>query len=172
MSKAKTPILAGIVAAMMIAPFALAQETTSPPDATPPAATSQSQPKIAPRGPQTSTAVRPGRNAQAPCDREARRERRRDGEGRGYGKRHERGEYGRRHGGRDYGERHEYREHHAGRLGWFKRMWDHDDDEGDDDDDDYRGRGRGMNRPAPSGSVTPPANGLFNNGAKPKAQVN
>ncbi len=168
MSKAKTPILAGIVATMIIAPVALAQETTSTPEVTPPAATSQSQPEIAPRSPQTSTAVRPGRNADIPCDREARRERRRDGEGRGYGERHERGEYGRRHGRREYGERHEYRERHAGRFGWFKRMWD--DDEGDDDDDDYRGRG--MNRPAPSGSVAPPANGLFNNGAKPKAQVN
>lgn len=45
---------------------------------------------------------------------------------------------------------------------------DDDDDDCDDDDDDCRGA---MN-PAPAGSSAPPQNGLFNNGAAPKVQVN
>ena len=44
----------------------------------------------------------------------------------------------------------------------------HDDDDDDDDDDDG---GRGRN-PTPAGSITPPHNGLFGNGAPPKVQVN
>ena len=57
---------------------------------------------------------------------------------------------------------------------------EHDDDgddrdeAGDDDDDDCDGNtvcNTGTN-PAPSGSVPPPKNGLFGNGAAPKAQVN
>jgi hypothetical protein len=43
------------------------------------------------------------------------------------------------------------------------------DDEDDDDDD---GAGRGAINPAPAGSVTPPQNGLFGNGAAPQALVN
>jgi hypothetical protein len=53
---------------------------------------------------------------------------------------------------------------------------DDEDDErpkrsGDDDDDDD-GAGRGAVNPAPAGSVTPPQNGLFGNGAAPQVQVN
>lgn len=51
---------------------------------------------------------------------------------------------------------------------------DHDDDEDDedcddDDDDDCRG---GAPNPAPAGTVAPPQNGLFGNGAPPQVQVN
>ncbi|MDQ0304884.1 hypothetical protein [Ancylobacter polymorphus] len=45
-----------------------------------------------------------------------------------------------------------------------------DDDEDDDDDDDFHGGS--VSAPAPAGSVAPPNNGLFGNGATPKAQVN
>lgn len=38
----------------------------------------------------------------------------------------------------------------------------------DDDDDDRRGAGN----PAPAGTVAPPQNGLFGNGAPPRVQVN
>lgn len=38
-----------------------------------------------------------------------------------------------------------------------------------DDDDDDRG---GARNPAPAGSVAPPQNGLFGNGAAPQVQVN
>ena len=44
---------------------------------------------------------------------------------------------------------------------------DHDDD--DDDDDDG---GRGAPNPAPAGTVAPPQNGLFGNGASPQVKVN
>ncbi|AQS47357.1 hypothetical protein BMG03_05760 [Thioclava nitratireducens] len=44
-----------------------------------------------------------------------------------------------------------------------------DDDEEDDDDDDY---GASARNPAPAGTVAPPKNGLFGNGAPPKVQVN
>ncbi|GLK74559.1 hypothetical protein KHC23_04720 [Ancylobacter dichloromethanicus] len=44
-----------------------------------------------------------------------------------------------------------------------------DDDEDDDDDD---ARGGSVSAPVPAGSVAPPNNGLFGNGAAPKAQVN
>jgi hypothetical protein len=69
-------------------------------------------------------------------------------------------------------------EDHEG--GWFRRLFDDDDDDrrgrhGDDDecdDDDEGGNCRGGMNPAPAGTVAPPANGLFNSGAAPKAQVN
>ena len=46
---------------------------------------------------------------------------------------------------------------------------DHDDDDDDHDDDDDRG---GARNPAPAGTVAPPSNGLFGNGAPPKVQMN
>ncbi len=48
---------------------------------------------------------------------------------------------------------------------------DHDDDDDCDDDvdDDCRG---GARNPAPAGTVAPPQNGLFGNGAPPQVQVN
>lgn len=52
---------------------------------------------------------------------------------------------------------------------------DHDDDDDDDDDDnedDDDNRGATMSNPAQAGSVAPPTNGLFGNGAPPKVQVN
>jgi hypothetical protein len=49
------------------------------------------------------------------------------------------------------------------------RRHGHDDD---DDDDDCYGRNCGASNPAPAGSVAPPANGLFGNGAAPQVQVN
>ncbi len=56
----------------------------------------------------------------------------------------------------------------------------HDDDEEDEDDDDYSARGCAAGQPAcalnlnpaPAGTATPPANGLFAPGAKPAVQVN
>ncbi|WP_373504711.1 hypothetical protein [Aestuariivirga sp.] len=54
---------------------------------------------------------------------------------------------------------------------------DHGDDDDDDDDDDDEcddgncGRGSARN-PAPAGTVAPPENGLFGNGAPPQVQVN
>ncbi len=46
---------------------------------------------------------------------------------------------------------------------------DDEDDDDDCDDDDCRG---GANNPAPAGTVAPPQNGLFGNGAPPQVQVN
>ncbi|SLN77679.1 hypothetical protein [Roseisalinus antarcticus] len=46
---------------------------------------------------------------------------------------------------------------------------DEDDDCDDDDDDDCRG---GARNPAPAGTVAPPQNELFGNGAPPQVQVN
>ncbi|MGE4411190.1 MAG: hypothetical protein AB7D33_11545 [Sphingobium sp.] len=46
---------------------------------------------------------------------------------------------------------------------------DDDDCEDDDHDDDCRG---GASNPAPAGTVAPPQNGLFGNGAPPQVQVN
>ena len=46
---------------------------------------------------------------------------------------------------------------------------DDDDDCDDDDDDECRG---GARNPAPAGTVAPPQNGLFGNGAPPQVQVN
>lgn len=43
------------------------------------------------------------------------------------------------------------------------------DDDDDDDDDD--GGGRGAGNPAPAGTVAPPQNGLFGNGAPPQVKV-
>ena len=43
------------------------------------------------------------------------------------------------------------------------------DDDDDDDDDDC---GNGAPNPAPAGTVAPPQNGLFGNGAPPQVQVN
>lgn len=62
--------------------------------------------------------------------------------------------------------------------GWS--LWRHDDDDEDDDncgedeDDDDEGCARtgGRGNPAPAGSVPPPANGLFGNGAPPVAVTN
>jgi hypothetical protein len=48
---------------------------------------------------------------------------------------------------------------------------DNEDDDCDDDDDDEEGC-RGAANPAPAGSVAPPANGLFGNGAPPQVKVN
>jgi hypothetical protein len=44
-------------------------------------------------------------------------------------------------------------------------------DDHDDDDDDDHGNYSGRANPAPAGTVAPPKNGLFGNGA-PKVQVN
>ncbi|MFN6925004.1 MAG: hypothetical protein ACK4P8_05080 [Tabrizicola sp.] len=60
--------------------------------------------------------------------------------------------------------------------GWFQRRQDDDedddcdeeDDEDEDDHDDSGGTGARGN-PAPAGTVAPPANGLFGNGAPPVA---
>ena len=53
------------------------------------------------------------------------------------------------------------------------RRRDHDDDDHDDDDDDDDDDDRGGARnPAPAGTVAPPSNGLFGNGAPPKVQMN
>lgn len=50
---------------------------------------------------------------------------------------------------------------------------DHDDDEDDDDDDDDDDRDTGARaNPSPAGTVAPPANGLFGNGAPPVAVTN
>lgn len=52
---------------------------------------------------------------------------------------------------------------------------DDDDDDGDDDDcedDDDDDCRSGVRNPAPAGSVAPPQNGLFGNGAPPRVQVN
>ncbi len=52
---------------------------------------------------------------------------------------------------------------------------DEDDDEGDDCDDDEgddEGDCSAGSNPAPAGTVAPPANGLFGNGAAPRVQVN
>lgn len=46
---------------------------------------------------------------------------------------------------------------------------DDDDDDCDDDDDDCAGA---RANPAPAGTVAPPANGLFGNGAPPRAVTN
>lgn len=65
--------------------------------------------------------------------------------------------------------------------GWFRRGHDDDDDEDEDDDDDDDdcdddddddGCTGARGNPAPAGSVAPPANGLFGNGAPPVAVTN
>jgi hypothetical protein len=59
--------------------------------------------------------------------------------------------------------------------GW-RAVWgggDDDDDDDDDDCDDDDGNCRGAARnPAPAGTVAPPQNGLFGNGAPPRVQMN
>lgn len=47
----------------------------------------------------------------------------------------------------------------------------HDDDDEEDDCDDDECSGSARN-PAPAGTVAPPSNGLFENGATPEVQVN
>lgn len=52
---------------------------------------------------------------------------------------------------------------------------DDDDDDADDcdeDDDDDDGCRNGARNPPPAGTVAPPRNGLFGNGAPPRVQVN
>jgi hypothetical protein len=49
---------------------------------------------------------------------------------------------------------------------------DDDDDDCDDDDDDDDDCRSGARSPAPAGTVAPPQNGLFGNGAPPQVQVN
>jgi hypothetical protein len=49
------------------------------------------------------------------------------------------------------------------------RYGDDDDDDHEDDDDDASG---GALNPAPAGTVAPPQNGLFGNGAPPQVKVN
>ena len=49
----------------------------------------------------------------------------------------------------------------------------HEDDDDDDcDDDDDEACAGGPRNPAPAGSTAPPANGLFGNGAQPRAVTN
>lgn len=48
---------------------------------------------------------------------------------------------------------------------------DDDDDHEDDDDDDDDDTSRGTLNPAPAGTVAPPQNGLFGNGAPPQVKV-
>lgn len=63
----------------------------------------------------------------------------------------------------------------GGRLWWKGARRGHDDDDDEDDDDDCDDgdncRG-GARNPAPAGTVAPPQNGLFGNGAPPQVQVN
>ena len=60
--------------------------------------------------------------------------------------------------------------------GWVRRGHDDDDDDedcdDDDDDDDDDGCTGALGNPAPAGTVAPPANGLFGNGAPPVAVTN
>lgn len=63
----------------------------------------------------------------------------------------------------------------GGRLWWKGARRGHDDDDDEDEDDDCDDgdncRG-GARNPAPAGTVAPPQNGLFGNGAPPQVQVN
>lgn len=61
--------------------------------------------------------------------------------------------------------------------GWFRWGHDDDDDECDEDDGDKGeskdcGAASGKGNAAPAGTVAPPANGLFGNGAPPVAVTN
>ena len=49
---------------------------------------------------------------------------------------------------------------------------DDDDDDDCDDDDDDDDCGNSARNAAPAGTVAPPQNGLFGNGAAPKVQMN
>jgi hypothetical protein len=57
--------------------------------------------------------------------------------------------------------------------GWIRRGHDDEDcDDDDDDDDDDDACIGALGNPAPAGTVAPPANGLFGNGAPPVAVTN
>jgi hypothetical protein len=56
--------------------------------------------------------------------------------------------------------------------GWFRRGHEDDDDDEDCDDDDHDDDDCALGNPAPAGTVAPPANGLFGNGAPPVAVTN
>lgn len=80
---------------------------------------------------------------------------------------------------RQFGDRREHHERHARNDGhhddgwfFFGRHGDRDRGHDRDRDCDDRGCARGSQQPAAPGSVAPPANGLFNNGAAPKVQSN
>ncbi|WP_158969344.1 hypothetical protein [Chachezhania sediminis] len=62
-------------------------------------------------------------------------------------------------------------DHGRGFLSKFRMGHDDDDEDDDDDDDDDDSYGSAQS-PAPAGSVAPPQNGLFGNGAPPKVQMN
>lgn len=53
-----------------------------------------------------------------------------------------------------------------------RRRPGHGRDDDDDDDEDDDNRGRAARNPAPAGTVAPPQNGLFGNGAPPQVKVN
>ncbi|MBK1637206.1 hypothetical protein [Rhodovulum adriaticum] len=72
---------------------------------------------------------------------------------------------------RQFGERHARSGHHDDR-GWFFFGRHGERDRGHDRDCDDRSSARSGQQPAAPGSVAPPANGLFNNGATPKVQTN
>jgi hypothetical protein len=62
---------------------------------------------------------------------------------------------------------------HGWRAVWRSGNDDDDDEDDDDDCDDDDGNCRGAARnPAPAGTVAPPQNGLFGNGAPPRVQMN
>ncbi len=67
---------------------------------------------------------------------------------------------------------HDYRKIEAGfdpvTPGVMSRDDDDDDDDGDGDGDGNRGA---LRKPAPAGTVAPPRNGLFGNGAPPQVNV-
>ncbi len=52
------------------------------------------------------------------------------------------------------------------------RKYGSDDDDCEDDDDDDDDCGGNARNASPAGTVAPPQNGLFGNGAPPKAQMN
>ena len=54
----------------------------------------------------------------------------------------------------------------------YDRDEDDDDECDDDDDDDDDDSCRSAGNPAPAGTVAPPQNGLFGNGAPPQVRVN
>lgn len=56
--------------------------------------------------------------------------------------------------------------------GWIRRGHDDEDCDDDDDDDDDDACIGALGNPAPAGTVAPPANGLFGNGAPPVAVTN
>lgn len=72
---------------------------------------------------------------------------------------------------RDHGERHARNDRHDDH-GWVFFGRHGDRERGHDRDRDCGDRARSSQQPAAPGSVAPPANGLFNNGAAPKVQSN